>query len=151
MHKWTWSLTAVALLGLASGCNERRVENTGRESDRTVVSGIQGDETPNDNQSVTEGRPDLTGGANPADQEIYGTVTGMGAQSITVRDNSGSSTMTLALQEDTRFLSQGQPAQRTQLREGMQVRASYDELGGKYEATTVELFPKAAKPQTPEK
>ncbi|WP_375770201.1 DUF5666 domain-containing protein [Archangium gephyra] len=146
MHKWTWSLTAVALLGLASGCNERRVENTGRESDRTVVSGIQGDETPNDNQSITEGRPDLTGGANPADQEIYGTVTGMASGTVTVRDRGGT-TMTLVLDDDTRFVRQGQQAARGQLREGMQVRASYDEDEGHYEATTVELFPGASAPQ----
>lgn len=146
MHKWTWSLTAVALLGLASGCNERRTQDARSESDRTVVSGNQGDETPNDEQSVTEGRPDITGGADPADQEIYGTVTGMAAGSVTVRDRGGT-TLTLVLDEDTRFVRQGQQAARTQLREGMQVRAAYDEDEGHYEATTVELLPGSSAPR----
>jgi|GEM_PF-1493978 len=145
MHKWTWSLAAVALLGLASGCKQR-VQDARSESDQTVVSGIQGDESPNDEQSITEGRPDITGGANPADQEIYGTVTGMAAGSVTVRDRGGT-TMTLVLEDDTRFVRQGQQAARTQLREGMQVRASYDEDEGHYEATTVELLPGASAPQ----
>jgi hypothetical protein len=145
MHKWTWSLAAVALLGLASGCKQR-VQDARSESGQTVVSGIQGDETPNDEQSITEGRPDITGGANPADQEIYGTVTGMAAGSVTVRDRGGT-TMTLVLEEDTRFVRQGQQAARSQLREGMQVRASYDEDKGHYEATTVEILPGASAPQ----
>ncbi|WNG54232.1 hypothetical protein F0U59_05095 [Archangium gephyra] len=136
MHKWTWSLAAVALLGLASGCKERTSETPGRESG----------ETPNDEQSITEGRPDLTGGEDLADQEIYGTVTGMAANSVTVRDRGGT-TMTLVLEDDTRFLRQGQQAARSQLREGMQVRAAYDEDEGHYEATTVELLPGASAPQ----
>jgi hypothetical protein len=146
MHKWTWSLAAVALLGLASGCKERTSETPGRESGSTVVSGNQGDETPNDEQSITEGRPDLTGGEDPADQEIYGTVMGMGTGSVTVRDQGGT-TMTLVLDDDTRFIRHGQQAARTQLREGMQVRAAYDEDEGHYEATTVELLPGASAPQ----
>jgi Domain of unknown function (DUF5666) len=150
MHKWTWSLTAVALLGLASGCNKGRNENADDRGVASVERGRMGEEAPVENESVTERNPEVIGGEDLADQEIYGTVTGMGAQSITVRNNSGSTTMTLALQDDTRFLSQGRPAPRTQLREGMQVRASYDELSGKYEATTVELFPQATKPRTPE-
>lgn len=133
MHKWTWTLAAVALLGLASGCKER-------------TRATPGDETPNDEQSLTEGRPDLTGGEDLADQEIYGTVTGMAANSVTVRDRGGT-TMTLVLEDDTRFLRQGQQAARTQLREGMQVRAAYDEDEGHYEATTVELLPGASAPQ----
>ena len=145
MHKWTWSLAAVALLGLASGCKQR-AQDARSESDQTVVSGIQGDETPNDEQSITEGRPDITGGANPADQEIYGTVTGMAAGSVTVRDQGGT-TMTLVVEDNTRFVRQGQQAARTQLREGMQVRASYDEDEGHYEATTVEILSGAAAPQ----
>ncbi|AKI99856.1 hypothetical protein ATI61_104721 [Archangium gephyra] len=146
MHKWTWSLAAVALLGLASGCKERTSETPGPESGSKVVSGNQGDETPNDEQSITEGRPDLTGGEDLADQEIYGTVTGMAAGSVTVRDRGGT-TMTLVLDEDTRFLRQGQQAARGQLREGMQVRAAYDEDEGHYEATTVELLQGASAPQ----
>ncbi|HEX5753412.1 MAG TPA: DUF5666 domain-containing protein [Archangium sp.] len=81
-----------------------------------------------------------------ADQEIYGTVTKTAPGSMTVRDRGGT-TMTLVLDDDTRFLRQGQQAARTQLREGMQVRAAYDEDEGHYEATTVELFPGAAAPQ----
>ncbi len=145
MNKWTWCLTAVALLGLASGCNERRGEDTGRPGVPAAASGNQGDETPMDNQSLTEGRPDITGGESPAGQEIYGTVTGVAAHSVTVRDRGGT-TMTLAVDEDTRFVRQGQQAARTQLREGMQVRAAYDEDEGKYEATTVELLPGASAP-----
>lgn len=146
MHKWTWSLTAVALLGLASGCNERRAEDTRRESGRTVASGIQGDETPNDEQSITEGRPDITGGENLADQEFYGRVTGMDADSLTVRHENGT-LMTFALDEDTRFVRQGRSADRALLREGQPVRTAYDELGGQYEATTVELLPGSSAPQ----
>jgi hypothetical protein len=81
-----------------------------------------------------------------ADQEIYGTVTGMAANSVTVRAQGGTS-MTLVLEDDTRFLRQGRQAARTQLREGMQVRAAYDEDEGHHEATTVELLPGAAAPQ----
>ncbi|HYO51620.1 hypothetical protein [Archangium sp.] len=146
MHKWTWSLTAVALLGLASGCDERRGENTGRQSVSSEERGNEGDETPVDNQSLTEGHPEITGGESPAGQEIYGTVTGMAAHSVTVRDKGGT-TMTLEVDEATRFMRQGQQANRAQLREGMQVRAAYDEDAGKYEATTVELLPGASAPQ----
>ncbi len=146
MHKWTWSLAAVALLGLASGCKQRSAESPERVSNPEVVSGNRGDETPNDEQSITEGRPDITGGEDPADQEFYGTVTGVAANSVTVRDQGGT-TMTLVLEDDTRFIRQGQQAARTQLREGMQVRASYDEDEGHYEATTVELLPGASAPQ----
>lgn len=132
IHKWTWSLAAVALLGLASGC-ERRTQDARSE-------------TPYDQQSITEGRPDLTGGTNPADQEIYGTVTGLAADSVTVR-KLGGTTMTLVLEDDTRFVRQGQQAARSQLREGMQVRAAHDEDEGQYQATTVELLPGASAPQ----
>jgi hypothetical protein len=51
------------------------------------------------------------------------------------------------LEDGTRFIRQGQQAARTQLREGMQVRAAYDEDKGHYEATTVELLPGASAPQ----
>jgi hypothetical protein len=126
MHKWTWSLAAVALLGL-TGCK--------KESDRL------GQE-----DRVAEQNPKNLGGEDLADQEIYGTVTGVAGNSVTVKDEGGT-TMTLALGEDTRIISRGQQADRAQLQEGSQVRASYDELGGKYEATTVELFPKGSSPQ----
>ncbi len=144
MHKWMWSLPAVALLGLAAGCSKGDTVHTRGESSSTVTRGNEGDSTPADNQSITEGHPEVTGGQNPADQEIYGTVTGVGANSITVRNRTGSTTMTLVLQPNTLVVSQGRRADRDQLREGVQVRAAYDELGGKYEATTVELNPMAA-------
>jgi hypothetical protein len=126
MHKWMWSLTAAALFGLV-GCKQE--------------SGRLGQE-----DRVAEQSPEVTGGEDLADQEIYGTVTGVAGNSITVKDDGGT-TMTLALGEDTRFVSRGQQADRAQLQEGSQVRASYDELSGKYEATTVELLPKASSPQ----
>ncbi len=126
MHKWTWSLTAVALLGLA-GCK--------KESDRL------GQE-----DRVAEQNPENLGGEDLADQEIYGTVTGVAGNSITVKEKDGT-TLTLALGEDTRIVSGGQQADRAQLQEGSQVRASYDEPGGRYEATLVELYPKAPSPQ----
>ena len=147
MHKWTWSLTAVALLGLSAGCNKGRNENA---DDRSVVAterGRLGEEAPVENESVTEQRPEVIGGEDLADQEIYGTVTGVAANTLTVRDRGGS-TMTLTLDERTRIFHQGgQSADRAQLQEGQQVRASYDELEGHYEATRVELFPQAPGPQ----
>lgn len=140
MHKWTWSLAAVALLGLASGCEEQPTNERGVAP---VESGNEGDETPRDSQSLTEGRPDITGGENPADQEFYGRVTGMDADSLTVRHDNGT-TMTFSLDEDTRILRQGRSADRALLREGQPVRTAYDERGGQYEATTVELLPRPA-------
>jgi hypothetical protein len=127
MREWTWSLTVAALLGLASGCKEERAR-------------------PGQEDRVAEQSPEVLGGEDLADQEIYGTVTGVAGNSLTVRDKGGT-TMTLALDADTHFVSRGQQADRAQLHEGSQVRASYDELNGKYEATTVELFPKASSPQ----
>ena len=147
MHKWTWSLTAVALLGLASGCNKGNNENA---NDRGVVAterGRMGEEAPVENESVTEQKPEVIGGEDLADQEIYGTVTGVAGNSLTVRNPSGSTTLTLTLDDDTRFIRQGQQADRGQLQEGMQVRASYDEDEGKYEATTVELLQDSSAPQ----
>jgi hypothetical protein len=64
------------------------------------------------------------------------------ATSITVRDKGGT-TMTLQLDEDTRIVREGRPAEKAQLQEGSRVRASYDELSGQYEATQVEVFPQA--------
>jgi hypothetical protein len=106
-----------------------------------VQPGREGADIPLADSHQPEQNPEVTGGEDLADQEIYGTVTGVAGNSITVRNPSGSTTMTLALEEDTRFVRQGRPADRGQLREGVQVRASYDENQGKYEATTVELLP----------
>jgi len=139
MHKWMGGLTAVALLGLTAGCTKGSNPNNeqgiaAQELDRS------GREVPVENQDL-----EVIGGKNLADQEFFGTVTGVAADSITVRDKGGT-TMTLELDEGTRFVSQGQQADRAQLNEGSQVRAAYDETEGKYEATTVELFPKASEP-----
>jgi Domain of unknown function (DUF5666) len=141
MHKWTWSLTAAALLGLAAGCTKGGTENT---QDKGVVA-RERDRMGQDDR-IIEQSPEITGGEDLADQEIYGTVTGVAGSSFTVQNKDGTK-MTLALGEDTHFVSRGQQADRNQLQEGTQVRASYDELHGKYEATTVELFPKASNPQ----
>jgi hypothetical protein len=141
LHKWTWSLTAVALLGLASGCKSDRTDEGRVQREQTVQPGREGEATPLADSRQPEQSPQVTGGEDLADQEIFGTVTAMGGNSLTVRNPSGSTTMTLELDEDTRFIRQGQPADRGQLQEGMQVRASYDEAEGKYEATTVELLP----------
>ncbi len=146
MHQWMWSLMAVALLGLASGCDKGRNENTNGQGVVSVERGRPGEEAPLENPRGTEQRPEVIGGEDLADQEIYGTVTGVAAHGVTVRDEDGT-TMTLGLDADTRFVSGGQPANRAQLQEGMRVRAAYDELGGKYEATTVELFPEASNSQ----
>jgi hypothetical protein len=129
MHKWTWSLTAAALLGLATGCTKGDNES-GR---------------PGANDRVAEQSPEVLGGEDLADQEIYGTVTGVAGNSVTVKDKGGT-TMTLALGADTHFVSRGRQADRAQLQEGSQVRASYDESNGQYEATTVELLPKPSSP-----
>ncbi|HEX8434131.1 DUF5666 domain-containing protein [Archangium sp.] len=141
MHKWTWSLTAVALLGLAPGCTKGGNESAQDKGVASVERGRMGE-----NDRVAEQSPEVLGGEDLADQEIYGTVTGVAGNSVTVQDKGGT-TMTLALDADTRFVSRGQQADRGQLQEGSQVRASYDELNGQYEATTVELFPKASSPQ----
>ncbi len=141
MHKWTWSLTAAALLGLATGCTKGNNEGTRAQDVAAQEPGRLGT-----NDGVAEQNPEVIGGEDLADQEIYGTVTGVAGNSVTVRDKGGT-TMTLALGEDTRFVSRGQQADRNQLQEGSRVRASYDELGGQYEATTVELLPKPTSPQ----
>ncbi len=137
MHKWTWSLTVAALLGLATGCTKGGTENT---QDKGVVA-RERDRMGQDDR-IAEQSPEVLGGEDLADQEIYGTVTGVAGDSLTVQHENGTK-MTLALGEDTHFVSRGQQADRNQLQEGTQVRASYDELNGKYEATTVEVFPKA--------
>lgn len=148
MHKWMWSLSAVALLGLATGCNKGRNENASEQGQGVVgkaESGRLGEEEAVESESIAEQRPEVIGGEDLADQEFYGTVTGVAANSITVRDKGGT-TMTLQVDEDTRFVREGQPARKAQLQEGTQVRASYDELSGQYEATQVELFPKVPPP-----
>ncbi|HEX8824803.1 MAG TPA: hypothetical protein VF794_33090 [Archangium sp.] len=141
MHKWTWSLTAVALLGLAAGCSKGRNDNTNDQNIAALERDRAGNEVPVENQDL-----EVIGGENLADQEFYGTVTGVADNSMTVR-NKGGTTMTLEFGEETRFISRGQQADQAQLHEGSQVRAAYDETEGKYEATTVELFPKATTPQ----
>ncbi|QRK12048.1 hypothetical protein JQX13_19575 [Archangium violaceum] len=148
-HKWTWSLTAVALLGLASGCSRDRTDPGRLDREKTVQQGTEGDRTPMADSRQPEQSPLITGGEDLADQEIYGTVTGVAGNSLTVRNPTGSTTLTLTLDDNTRFVRQGQQADRGQLQEGMQVRASYDEDGGRYEATTVELLQDASAPQKP--
>ena len=147
LHKWTWSLSAVALLGLASGCKNDRNDPGRAERAETVQPGHEGADTPLADSRQPEQNPEITGGEDLADQEIYGTVTGVAGDRITVRNPSGSTTMTLTLDDDTRVLRQGQVTDRSQLREGTQVRASYDEDEGKYEATTVELLPASPAPE----
>lgn len=147
LHKWTWSLTAVALLGLTSGCNKDRTDAGRLDREKTVQPGTERANTPLADSRQPEQNPEVTGGEDLADQEIYGTVTGVAGNSLTVRNPSGSTTLTLTLDDDTRFIRQGQQADRGQLQEGMQVRASYDEDEGRYEATTVELLQDTSAPQ----
>jgi hypothetical protein len=146
MHKWTWSLTAVALLGLTSGCTKG--DNARSQANANSEQGIAAQERDRSGREVPVENQDLEvlGGENLADQEFYGTVLGVAGDSLTVRDKGGT-TMTFQLDADTHVVSQGKQADRAQLHEGSQVRTAYDETEGKYEATTVELFPKASTPQ----
>ncbi|HEY0095697.1 MAG TPA: hypothetical protein VGB96_15310, partial [Archangium sp.] len=71
MHKWMGGLTAVALLGLVAGCTKGSNPNNeqgiaAQERDRS------GREVPVENQDL-----EVIGGKNLADQEFFGTVTGV--------------------------------------------------------------------------
>ena len=139
MRKGMWSLVAVAGLGLAAGCQR----NEGGEQDVVrLEEGRLGKERPVEQQAPLEGKGRV-GGEDLADQEAYGTVTSVAPDRFVVRDDEGVE-QTFRIDEKTRFVRDGAAVQRGQLREGAQVRASYDERDGAYIADEVTLQPSGA-------
>ena len=137
MRKGLWSLVAVAGLGLAAGCQK----NEGGEQQDVVrlEEGRLGEERAVEQQAPLEGKGRL-GGEDMVDQEAYGTVTSVAADRFVVRTQEGVE-QTFRIDKDTHFVRDGAVVQRGQLREGAQIRTSYDERDGAYIADEVTLQP----------
>jgi hypothetical protein len=129
-------LVVVGLVGLGSACKSGE---QGVESER----GRLGEEARLEQPALGEARtPEVLGGEDVAEQEIYGKVSALTPHSITVQgDETHGRPLSLEVNEQTRFVLRGQPASRNQLEEGVQVRTTYDELSGKYVADMVEIIP----------
>jgi hypothetical protein len=133
MRKGMWSLLlAVGVVGLGSACKRTEPE-----------VGRLGEEAPVEQPAIGEARaPEVLGGEDVAEQEIYGKVSALTPRSITVQgDETHGGPLSLEVNERTRFMLRGQPASRDELQEGAQVRTTFDELSGKYVADTVEIIP----------
>jgi hypothetical protein len=128
MRQWTWMLVAAGL-GMTTACKDA-VE---------VERGQMGDERRPEQEAPLEGKGTL-GGEDLAEQEFYGTITSTSGNSFTARDDEGVE-RPFRVEQGTRFMRQGQPVNRGQLREGSQIRTTYDELDGQYVADQVEIYP----------
>jgi hypothetical protein len=128
MRQWTWVVMA-ASLGLATACKDAVETERGR----------LGEEARPEQEAPLEGKGTL-GGENLADQEFYGTITALDGNGFTARDDSGQE-LPFRVQQGTSFMRDGQPVGLGQLREGSQIRTTYDELEGQYVADQVEIYP----------
>ena len=129
MRQWTWMLVAAGL-GMTTACKDAvEVERNDR----------LGEERRPEQEAPLEGKGTL-GGEDLAEQEFYGTITSMSGSSFTARDEDGVE-RPFRLEQGTRFMREGQPVERGQLREGAQIRTTYDELEGQYVADQVEIYP----------
>jgi hypothetical protein len=133
MRGWKWCLVAVAGLGLA-GCEKREEESLMRPE-----VGRLGEEPAVEQEAPLEGKGVL-GGEDMGDQEFFGTVTSVGPRQLVVR-NDGGEQLRLQLNESTELVREGVKVRPQEVREGSNVRASYDERDGAYIATEVTVFP----------
>jgi hypothetical protein len=128
MRKGMWCLVAAAGLGLAAGCQKN--EGGGQK-------GAASQERAVEQPAPLEGKGRL-GGENVVDQEAYGTVTSVTPNQFVVRDDEGTE-QTFRIEQETRFMRDGAAVQRGMLREGTQIRTSYDERDGAYIADEVTI------------
>jgi hypothetical protein len=135
MRKGMWSLVAIAGLGLAAGC--QKDEGSQQQSVMRPEKDFLGEERAVEQQAPLEGKGTL-GGENVVDQEAFGTVTSVAPDRFVVRDDEGAE-QTLRIGKETRFMRGGSVVQSGQLREGAQIRASYDERDGAYIADEVTI------------
>ncbi|NMO18709.1 hypothetical protein HPC49_24605 [Pyxidicoccus fallax] len=126
MRQWTWVLVAAGL-GMTACKDSVQTE-----------SGRLGDERQAKQEAVSESQGAI-GGEDLAEQEFFGTITSLSGNSFTVRDDNGIE-RPFRVEQDTRFMSEGQPVTRGQLREGAQIRTTYDEKDGQFVADQVELY-----------
>jgi hypothetical protein len=135
MRKGMWCLVAAAGLGLAAGCQKN--EGGAQQGAARAEQGYLGEERAVEQPAPLEGKGRL-GGENVVDQEAYGTVTSVSPTQFVVRDDEGTE-QTFRIEQETRFMRDGAAVQRGMLREGTQVRTSYDERDGAYIADEVTL------------
>ncbi|MBZ4422843.1 DUF5666 domain-containing protein [Myxococcus sp. RHSTA-1-4] len=128
MRQWTWVWVAAGL-GLTTACKDAVETERGR----------LGEERKPEQEAPLEGQGTL-GGEDLAEQEFFGTITSTSGNSFTVRDDEGVE-RPFRVEQDTRFMREGQPVNRDQLREGTQIRTTYDEQDGQYVADQVEIYP----------
>lgn len=128
MRQWTWVWVA-ASLGMTTACKDA-VE---------VERGRLGEERRPEQEAPLEGKGVL-GGEDLAEQEFFGTITSMSGNSFTVRDDDGVE-RPFRVEQGTRFMREGQQVNRGQLREGAQIRTTYDERDGQFVADQVEIYP----------
>jgi hypothetical protein len=145
MRRWTWCLAAVVGLGLAAGCEKRGEESLmqgeqGRAGERPFMGAERTEQ-----DAPLEGKGRL-GGENVVDQEFLGTVTSVSPNQVVVRNDSGEQ-LPLRINEQTQLVRNGVRVGAQELREGTNVRASYDERDGAYIATDVTVFPSSAQPK----
>jgi hypothetical protein len=82
----------------------------------------------------------VLGGEDMADQEFFGTVTSVSPRQLVVR-NDGGEQLQLQINERTELVREGVKVRPQEVREGSNIRASYDERNGAYIATEVTVFP----------
>lgn len=146
MRQWMWTLLIAGGLGLgATGCKQR--ENRMEREPGPLGSEWQ------PRQDAPPETVDLLGGERPMDEEFLGTVTATERGGFTARDDDGME-HPFVVNEDTRFVKDGQPVARTQLREGSQVRTTYDATQGPWIASQVDIYagtPSRDRPTEPPK
>ncbi|HZI15819.1 MAG TPA: hypothetical protein VE153_35965 [Myxococcus sp.] len=130
MRQWMWMLVAAGL-GVATGC---------KQQGESVVteSGRLGEERRPEQQAPLEGKGVL-GGEDLAEQEFYGTITSLSGNGFTARDEEGVE-RPFRVESRTEVVRDGKPVGRGQLREGAQIRTTYDELDGQWVADEVEIY-----------
>lgn len=131
MRQWTWMLVAAGL-GVATGCKQQGGDVV------EVERGRLGEERRPEQEAPLEGKGTL-GGEDLAEQEFYGTITSMSGDSFTARDEEGVE-RPFRVEAETSVVRDGKPVGRGQLREGAQIRTTYDEQDGQYVAGQVEIY-----------
>jgi hypothetical protein len=130
MRQWTWMLVAAGL-GVATGCDERK-------DIVKIESGRLGEERRPEQEAPLEGKGTL-GGEDLAEQEFYGTITSLTGNGFTARAEDGVE-RPFRVEAGTSVMRDGKPVERGQLREGAQIRTTYDELEGQFVADQVEIY-----------
>jgi hypothetical protein len=126
MRRWAWSVVVLAGMGLG-GCQR---SGTTEAQERKGLPPLVVKDAPLESEGVL-------GGEDVA--ELRGTVTAVSGTQFIVRGEDGDE-HPFEIDDETDFFRRGQPVERTQLKEGTQVRTRYDEREGEKVADEVEIY-----------